>query len=271
METNVKLLQSILVPYDYTSVGKAAIEQALLIAKPTQAEVIVLHVSSDKTRQNLEKEIEIFTYDKLNPLVVNGDIYSTINDVAVQKGVDLIIMGTHGKKGMQKLFGSNAIKVLDSTDIPLMVIQEGQPKQSFENILFPVSLKDEDRQKTASAVKLARMFGSKIHIFPRYESTKTGEKKMVNAILQIKQYFNKFDVKFEVAPLLQDQENFQKKIIAYAGKIKADLILIINDSTDHLPLISPKEEDIIFNKLQTPVMCIHEQKIKRASFSAAGG
>jgi hypothetical protein len=115
------------------------------------------------------------------------------------------------------------------------------------------------------------MFNSKIHIFPRYESTKTGEKQMISTIMQIKSYFTKYNVAFEVAPLLTSIDNFEKKILDYSIEISADLIVIISDATDHfIPLFGAKEEDLLFNPLQIPVICVEEKKIKKAKFSTAG-
>ena len=74
-------------------------------------------------------------------------------------------------------------------------------------------LANDRESETSSAIKLAKMFGSKINIFPCYETSKKAEKQMINTILQIKAYFNKYEIDYEVAPLLTSKDNFQKKIL----------------------------------------------------------
>lgn len=278
MDSKQFQIANILVATDFSEVGNSAVKQAMEITKLHNGQISILHVVSNKTKEIVgalqNKFSELFSGDipeNVQFVVEEGDIYSTINSVAEQIEADLIIMGTHGKTGMQKIFGSNALKVIDSTKIPFMVVQHKVMEGGFKNILFPVSLADEDRQKTTIAIRLAKMFNSKIHIFPRYESTKTGEKQMISTILQIKSFFSKYDVAFEVAPLLTSTDNFEKKILDYSTKISADLILIISDATDHfIPIFGAKEEDILFNQLQIPVICVEEKKIKKAHFSTAG-
>lgn len=277
METLVEKVKSVLVPTDFSEVCESAILQAIEVVKNNSGTVHILHVLTSKDSDVVEKSEEQlkalsqkFEYKNIEIHSEKGDIYTTINNVAEELMVDIIIMGTHGKVGLQKILGSFAQKVVDSTKIPVIVTQGKIFEGGFKNILFPVSLLDEDRQKTAIAVKLAKMFNSKVNIFPRYESSKVGEKQMINTILQIKSYFKRYDVDFEVSSLVTTSENFQKKILSYSKEIAADLILIINDSSNHLPLISSKEETILFNDSQTPVLCMEVKKSKKTVFSAAG-
>lgn len=278
METIIPKVDSILVPTDFSEVGNAAVLQAVEIAKLHNGVVHLLHVVESKKNETrdecltiLKQSAQATSYAQFEYIIEEGDIFSTIDSVAERIGADLIIMGTHGKVGLQKLLGSNALKVIDSTKVPLMVVQNKVITGGFKNILFPVSLADEDRQKTTIAIRLAKMFNSRIHIFPRYESTKTGEKQMISTILQIKAYLTKYDIAFEVAPLLTSTDNFEKKILDYSAQINADLIIIMSDSDDHfIPLFGSKEEDVLFNSMKIPVICVEEKKIKKARFSTAG-
>lgn len=278
MDTHIPKVNTILVPTDFSEVGNAAVKQAVEIAKLQQGTIYLLHVVESKTPTAEKECLHLLTqsaiataYTTFEYIIEEGDIFTAINTVAENINADLIIMGTHGKTGLQKLLGSKALKVIDSTKTPLMVVQNKVIFGGFKHILFPVSLADEDRQKTTIAIRLAKMFNSTIHIFPRYESTKTGEKQMISTILQIKAYFTKYDIAFEVAPLLTSTDNFEKKIVDYSEQIKADLILIMSDSGDHfIPLFGSKEEDVLFNHLQIPVICVEEKKIKNSRFSTSG-
>ncbi len=278
METIVPKLDTILVPTDFSEVGNAAVQQAVEIAKLHAGVIHLLHVVETKKNETVEECLSLLkqsaqtsSYTQFKYIIEEGDIFSTIDAVAERINADLIIMGTHGKVGFQKLLGSNALKVIDSTKVPLMVVQNKVITGGFKNILFPVSLADEDRQKTTIAIRLAKMFNSTIHIFPRYESTKTGEKQMISTILQIKTYFTKYDVSFEVAPLLTSSDNFEKKILDYSAQISADLIIIMSNSDDHfIPLFGSKEEYVLFNSMKIPVICVEEKKIKKVRFSTAG-
>ena len=55
--------------------------------------------------------------------VVSGDVAEEILIYAEAEGIDLIVMGTHGYKGLEKvLFGSVAEKVVKTASCPVMTI-----------------------------------------------------------------------------------------------------------------------------------------------------
>lgn len=55
--------------------------------------------------------------------VLVGDISEVILDYAQQKGIDMIIMGTHGRKGLDRaFFGSIAERVIKMSPVPVLVV-----------------------------------------------------------------------------------------------------------------------------------------------------
>lgn len=104
-----------IVPHDFTSVGDTALNYALFLAKPLKSKIILLHIVNNEANkkeatEKLEKVIATLDLTLGNsivePLVIKGSIFEGIPDVAKKNDARLIIMGTHGAVGMQKLFGS---------------------------------------------------------------------------------------------------------------------------------------------------------------------
>jgi len=55
--------------------------------------------------------------------VVAGDPSEEILSYIVAQGIDLVVMGTHGRKGLDKvIFGSVAERVVKSSPVPVMVV-----------------------------------------------------------------------------------------------------------------------------------------------------
>ena len=55
--------------------------------------------------------------------VVQGDAANAIIDYAHANGVDLIVMGTHGRKGLDRtLFGSVAERVVQNATVPVLTV-----------------------------------------------------------------------------------------------------------------------------------------------------
>lgn len=68
--------------------------------------------------------------EKVKITVVNGDASEEIINYIKEKDIDLLIMGTHGRKGIDKLiFGSVAEKVTKATPIPLLLINPYKIKE----------------------------------------------------------------------------------------------------------------------------------------------
>ena len=52
-------------------------------------------------------------------------VYKSILEAAKTAGADLIVMGSHGRKGLEKLvLGSVAAQVLSHTHLPVMIVRE---------------------------------------------------------------------------------------------------------------------------------------------------
>ncbi|MFH2044438.1 MAG: universal stress protein [Pseudomonadota bacterium] len=85
------------------------------------------------------KSIEEFTEkyfkepEKIIISIVNGDAAEEIINYINEKDIDLLIMGTHGRKGIDKLiFGSVAEKVTKATPIPMMLIKPYKTKKIID-------------------------------------------------------------------------------------------------------------------------------------------
>jgi len=63
------------------------------------------------------------TYKDVQTTVVSGDPAEQILNYIIEQHIDLVIMGTHGRKGVEKiLFGSVADRVVKTSQVPVMVV-----------------------------------------------------------------------------------------------------------------------------------------------------
>ncbi|NIR13887.1 MAG: universal stress protein [Desulfobacterales bacterium] len=66
---------------------------------------------------------EIFPEGSCRAQVVLGDAAEEILNYAESEGIDLIIMGTHGRKGIERIiFGSVAERVVKKSPIPVLTV-----------------------------------------------------------------------------------------------------------------------------------------------------
>ncbi|RPI46028.1 MAG: universal stress protein, partial [Bacteroidetes bacterium] len=167
-----KLERPIIVPWDFSQVAENAFQHAVFISRILNRDILLLHIVAEK--KDVEpKRVEMrSSADKLGkeygktPFaeVVDGSIFKSIGMVANDMKAEMIIMGTHGMKGAQKLFGSKALKVVVSSPIPFLVIQDKPRKETFDTILLPIDFKQENKEKANWIYYLSRNFGSKFVI-----------------------------------------------------------------------------------------------------------
>lgn len=145
----MKDFKSILFATDFSESSDHAFEYAHTVAKCFGARLLVLHVinelvdlrgfyvphiSIDKLEEEMaesahkmmDKFIETHSqgYSPLESIVSPGIPYDEILKKAEEESVDLIVLGTHGRTGLDHvLFGSTAEKVVRKSPIPVMTIR----------------------------------------------------------------------------------------------------------------------------------------------------
>jgi hypothetical protein len=71
-----------------------------------------------------------------------GNFINEIGNAASEVGAQLIIMGTHGPRGLiQSIRGGDAMKVITHSEKPFIVVQEkGIKETGYDNIVVPMDM-----------------------------------------------------------------------------------------------------------------------------------
>lgn len=269
----------ILVPTDFTKVADNAIGHAMRLAKHAGAEVYLLHVVAkqdevEETRRKLELEQEraraVEQGVAVHKLVRVGSIFDDIGDAAAEIDADLIVMGTHGMRGMQFITGSRALRVITSSNTPFIVVQERPIKEGgYDSIVVPLDLHKETRQKLTVVADMARTFNSKVHLIVPKEDDEFLHKQLQNHIKFANQYLDERGIAHDAVIAEEDSDDFVKAVVKHAVAVDADLIAIMNLAQGNIfgVLGVPYEQEIITNEAQIPVMCVNP----RETSTGAGG
>jgi len=266
----------VLVPTDFTKVADFAIDHAAGIAKLLNGRVAILHVINKETKSHLKKEklTEEAINEKLEAIAITlekkykvkldyisekGSIFTTIAKVTENIGAKIVVMGTHGKIGVQHLIGSFALKVIESSKLPVIVVQERDFGKGYKHIVLTIDESSESKQKVKWAIHIAKIFNSTIHLFGiRHNDEFLGDMVEKN-MAQIKNILAKNGIKYTEKISADSGSNFAKNIMVYSDYIKADLIVIMTNPDQLLPsfILSPWAEQVIFNTAKIPVMCVN--------------
>ena len=140
----MKPFESILLPTDFGSPAEQATEAAIALALKFGSKVTLLHVHSIATYYGYEEglywpmeELERMAqkaldgavrkvelrYARVEGVLDSGDPGERILAVAKARGVDLIVMGTHGRRGLKHfVLGSVAEKVVRQSPVPVLTV-----------------------------------------------------------------------------------------------------------------------------------------------------
>lgn len=260
----------ILIPWDFTEVAENALKHGVKVAKMVDNDIRLLHIASksyspeqkNKVNARLLKVAED-TEQKygIRPgsIILEGSIFSAISEYASDSEASMVIMGTHGMKGMQKVTGSWALKVIAGSKVPFLVIQDKPTDmEKYQHIVFPVDFRQENKEKLHWAIYLGKYFDSKIHILKASVADKSLLKKMnININFAIKHLIQN-NINYEIHTIGKTG-HFDKETIKFANDINADLILIM--TTKHINfsdyILGASEQYIISNSSKIPVMCVN--------------
>lgn len=255
--------KSFIVPHDYTEVANIALEHAVATARPIGAKIYLLHVVAKEKEiaQAEEKLSEIASKHvgvDIIPSVRMGNIFEDIGDFAAEHHAELIFMGTHGTHGWQHLTGMNALKVITHSSVPFVIVQETTTTETgYDDIVVPLDLHKETKQKLVTVANLANYFKSNVHVITPDESDEFLKHQVKANIQFAKKYFAERNI--SVTTTIVPSAGFDKEVVKKAVSLDADLITIMNLNKNNLfgSLASNHEEYIITNDARIPVLIMN--------------
>lgn len=143
-----RAIDRILFATDFSAASAPAADYAITLAAMTDAHLHVLHVINELDEHQrvmipseafrvLEKELEIQAFKELNRFcsedagdlnttshAVIGNPFLKILEISKELDVDLIVMGTHGRTGVEQVIvGSTAERVVRRSGIPVLTVR----------------------------------------------------------------------------------------------------------------------------------------------------
>lgn len=266
-------INKIIVATDFSAVSDTAIEHALKLASFTKGEVFVLHVIIENVgvegaKLKIAKQLESKNVGdvQVSSMIRIGNFINEIGYAAKEVDAQLIIMGTHGPRGLiQNLRGGDAMKVITHSEKPFIVVQnKGIKSTGYDNIVVPMDMTEDSKQKLDEVADIAKYFNSKIHIIAKYEKDKSLYAKLKNNVHFAKKYYLSKGIDMAII-VTEPKSDFEKEIIKYAKENDADLIAIINSLKANIfgsLFANRREEQIITNEAEIPVLCVNPVDIK---------
>lgn len=261
---------AILVPVDFTVVADFAIDHASAIARIFGYRLYLLHVISKKqkgTKKEKEAEEKLIqiasrlTRDynlKVTQMIREGNVFKTINGVAGKLRASFIVMGVHGKKGVEHLIGSYPYKVVCKANIPVLVVKDKHQHVGYHNIVIPIDFSRRSTQKITQAIKFSKFFGARIRVFGFLSSE--NKAKIINkeALLKsVNDVFEENNLPVTTDLMVNPDYDWPEALLDFADKANADLIMIVSERGGRMQeIFTPNYTERILDKADVPVLTI---------------
>jgi len=276
----------ILVPIGFSEQSIIALGQAFNLAKIKNSDVILLSViegqsmieslflddKSDELKAKVKSKLEDIAsvYSSkygvdVDTMVAKGRVYEEVNKVADMISADLIVMGTNGVNSKSKFIGSNAEKVVRLSKCPVITIKGKSHRDGCENIILPLDLEKQTKEKVTYALEYARYWDATIRIVSVVLRDNIEVRtKLIKNIKQVEQFIIDAGVKC-TSEIIEGEKkrNLGDFIFDYEKKFDADIIMIMTKK-EELTLsnnISVTARYII-NNSDIPVMSIRPKEVK---------
>jgi nucleotide-binding universal stress UspA family protein len=187
-------IQRVLYPTDFSEGSKRAFPQAAYFAHWHEAELHVLNVTGrhehtyDEAKANFPLSSETMSewlgspshpepesgWPDLETMAVVQEQIESANpserlvDYAEEHDIDLVVMGTHGRRGVERLLiGSVTEEVVRAAPCPVLTIRsttEARPDRAVRRILVPVDFSEASEDAIMHAKEIALTYGAEIDL-----------------------------------------------------------------------------------------------------------
>lgn len=250
-------LKNILFATDFSPAAEAALPYALGLAKQYGAKVHGLHVRFPATYpivgpeampQIIEaaEEQAKFEAQQMHELlagvphevtITEGDLWPTLKEIVEKQAVDLVVMGTHGRKGVSRaLLGSAAEEIFRNASCPVLTVgphvsHNTERRIAMKQILFATDFSAESLAALPFAVSMAQEHQSNLTLLNVTGKSEVGELvhagQYVESTLRRLQSLVPAGAELWCEPKCRVEQGPQaEKIIETAIAIGADLIVL---------------------------------------------
>ncbi|MEC8401092.1 MAG: universal stress protein [Bacteroidota bacterium] len=258
----------ILIPVDFTPVSTNAMNHAIAVGKALKSELHLLHIVGKKSEFG-EAKSRLGAFAEKHAVEFDGDMKTTvrighlfddIDDVSVEMDANLVIMGTHGLKGMQFITGGRALKIVRECSVPFIITQSRPIRETgYDDIVVPLDLNQDTKQKLAIVAEMATYFKGRVHIISPAESDEFLQNQLRRNVEFASDYFEDRGIEYTTKISEHDSGAFVKDVVRYAASFEADLISIMNFHERSLMGIlgTSYEQQIITNEAEIPVLVLN--------------
>lgn len=299
-------IRRILVPTDFSDCSIPALDHAVKLAQDHHAEVHLFHTIVLHDQDHLDTGAAFpdssklaailadYSQNRLDALVRDhsrpGMVFSKnhrrgisaaspIIEYATQENIDLIVMGTHGRRGIRKMFlGSVASEVIRLAPCSVLTVRDKGERTAVHDlgrILAPVDFSDQGKEALKVALELSRGWEAEVdllHVLGEvlhpafYEMgavrlTDLQPDILEKAKSELEGYVQKVADCQDLSVSYHSQEGHAaREIVRFSRDRKCDLIVMATHGhTDKRHFLIGGTAEKVISRAECPVLSIHAE------------
>jgi nucleotide-binding universal stress UspA family protein len=274
-------MKKILVPTDFSQCAVAASKAAIKVAKQANAEIYFVHfhevpvvashvhlpdyadhASSEQHALigSLKNELQKWVNEAEHAGVRAVSLLATDpNETPTQYidslHADLIVMGSHGVKGIKAMFiGSNTQRVIRQTHVPVLVIKK-TVQQEFRKILFAYDFKDDLIRPFETIREFANLWQAEIELL--FVNVPFRFKGTDEVFASIKRFMHQFP-KVKYTAHIYNAFDEATGIHEFAKERNVDLIALVTYGRSRFnKILSHSVAESVINQEEVPVLVLN--------------
>jgi nucleotide-binding universal stress UspA family protein len=258
--------KTILVPTDFTKVADYALQHAVRVSLVVHEQLTLLHIvdSADKVAE-AQAKLDLITADTNSKygilpatIVRVGNIFVDISNVADEINASMVIMGSHRIKEESTFSESVTLKVVTSSKVPFITIQEPPINKRYDEIVFPIDFTAENIEKHSWISYFCDYYISRFHLIKPNVTDPMLQAKIDMNMASARKFLDEKGARYYVYTVM-GKMSYAKEVLEMAANIRADLIVLMTTKADKEGTftVEPNELYIISNADYIPVMSIN--------------
>ena len=189
------------------------------------------------------------------PHIRQGNLFGAISSTIADTSPSLMVLGTHGKQGLQNLFGSYALRVVLDATCPVLVVQAPPPATGYGNILLPTDGGAGLKSYAGLLSRLPAAGARSVCLLVADEAESESDRPLQPSHAGLMTALK--DAGFRnIVVQSADPAELPDRVIEQTGILRADLVATMSTPPVEVPGFGYAEwnERLMFNPLRVPVL-----------------
>ena len=248
------------------------------VLQQTEETVAEARRAREKKLQALADELRKRGAARIDSSLESGRVEETLRDYANRSGVDLIVMSSHARGGLQRMnFGSVTDALIRNTDLPTLVVKPSHSSGGdglFDQVIVPLDGSSLAEQIIPHVKAITDGSSASINLVRVLRPTTYSQKQIMqpglpwwdDAVAEAESYLDRIagvfkDTRLRVTKEVLMGDDIAAAILEYCGRTDADMLAIATHGVGGIKrLMFGSTADEVTRRSQSSVLVFHPKE-----------